>query len=158
MKCKKENINELIDSTVWYLDDDNHPRQGVITEAIYDEGRNDVIVTIQKDTPGWKMVRTERYLSRHCYKTLDDLFDHMVNASDADLQKIANKIKDDLKHEVFSGENSVALHYQLAYILLDYYANKQLKQYCEAEIIVKIRETIVHELNTAIDKICNDIK
>lgn len=158
MKCKKENIDNLIESTVWYLDDDNHPKHGVIIEAIYDEERNDVLVTIQKDTPNWKLIQTERYLSHHCYRTLDELFDHTVNSCETDLKKFVNKIKNELKQEIFSGDNEVALNYQLAYILLDYYANKQIRQYYDSEIVTRIKETIIHDMDKAIDKICDDIK
>lgn len=158
MKCKKENIDKLVESSIWYLDDNNHPRHGVITEAIYDEVRNDVIVTIQKDTPKSKLVQTERYLSRHCYKTLDELFDHTVNAYDADRQKFVNKIKDELKYEIFYRENGAPLTYKAMYILLDYYANKQIKNYDELDVFYKIRDEIISYMDKAIDKICEDIK
>lgn len=157
MKCKKEDIGKLVGLTIWCLNDSNRPMQGKITNVLYDETKNDVIVTIVPAILHKGNSETIRYL-RQCYEEFDDLWDHTVNAYDKDLQKFVNKIKDKLKHEVFAGENSVTLNYQLAYILLDYYANKQIRQYYDSEIVSKIKNVISQEMDKAIDKICEDIK
>ena len=153
MKCKKENIDKLLGSTVWYIGGVLRPRCGEITQALYDETKNDILVTINGDNN----YETVRYLNR-CYATLDELWDHTFRSYEADRQKIIGKIKKELKDKVFFGENATTLNYQLAYILLDYYANKQIRQYYDSEIVTKIKETIIYDMDKAIDKICDDIK
>lgn len=157
MKCKKENIDKLVGLTIWCLNDCNRPMQGKITNVLYDEAKNDVIVTIVPAIIHKGNSETIRYL-RQCYKEFDELWDHTVNAYDVDRQKFVNKIKDDLEYEVFYRENGVPLTYKAMYILLDYYANKQIKNYDELDVFYKIRDEIVFYMKKSIDKICEDIK
>ena len=157
MKCKKENIDKLLGLTIWCLNECNRPMQGRITNALYDDTRNNVIVTIEPAIIHEGNSETIRYL-RQCYEEFDELWDHAVDFYDADLQKITNKIKDELKYEIFSGENGRDLTFRAMYILLDYYANKQIKQYDEKVIFGRIRDLIIPYIDKSIDKICEDIK
>lgn len=152
MKCKKKNVNELVGTSVWYLNGAGCPRCGEIKKAIYSEKHNDTLVIIGHDS-----YETSRYLNK-CYSTLDELGNHMFNSYDVNLQKIINKIKEKLLCEIFCGKNGEDLSLKGMYILLDYYANKQIKNYDERVVFGQIKDMIVTYIEKAIDKICNDIK
>lgn len=151
MKCKKKNVNELVGTSVWYLNGAGYPRCGEIKKAVYSEKHNDTLVIIEHDS-----YKTPRYLSK-CYSALDELWNHMLNSYDVNLQK-ADKIKERLLCEIFCGKNGEDLSLKGMYILLDYYANKQIKNYDERVVFGQIKDMIVTYMEKAIDKICDDIK